>query len=54
MKKEIMNLLNNTNEEAYFRINNISYLRRWTKDALTPELTTTECRTKFPILGVQQ
>lgn len=34
MKKEIMNLLNNTNEEAYFRINNISYLRRWTKDAL--------------------
>lgn len=32
MKKEIMNLLNST--EGTFRINNISYLKRWTVDAL--------------------
>ena len=32
MKKDIVNLLNS--ESGYFRINNISYLSRWTKDAL--------------------
>ena len=32
MKKEIMNLVNS--EEGTFRINNISYLKRWTKDAM--------------------
>lgn len=30
MKKEIMNLI--TSSEGQFRINNISYLKRWTKD----------------------
>lgn len=35
MKKDIMNLINAKSEEAtYFRLNNVSYLRRWTKDAL--------------------
>lgn len=35
MKKEIMNLINGKREEpAYFRLNNVSFLCRWTKDAL--------------------
>lgn len=32
MKKEIMNLI--TSSEGQFRINNISYLKRWTKDGM--------------------
>lgn len=32
MKKEIINLVNS--EEGTFRINNIAFLRRWTKSAL--------------------
>lgn len=32
MKKEIMNLINS--EQGIFRLNNISYLHRWTKNAI--------------------
>ena len=32
MKKEIMNLI--TTREGQYRINNISYLKRWTKDGM--------------------
>lgn len=32
MKKEIMNLVNS--EQGIFRLNNISFLKRWTKDAI--------------------
>ena len=32
MKKEIMNLVES--EEGTFRLNNIAYLRRWTKDGM--------------------
>ena len=32
MKKQIINLVNS--EEGVFTLNNIAYLRRWTKDAL--------------------
>ena len=39
MKKEIMNLINIKSDEAtYFRLNNISYLRRWTMDGLGNEV----------------
>lgn len=35
MKYEIMNLINSTDGEAhYFRLNNVSFLCRYTKDAL--------------------
>lgn len=36
MKKEIMNLINS--EEGTFRLNNISILRRWTKNALKDDV----------------
>lgn len=36
MKKDIMELLKS--ENGYLRINNISYLHRWTKDALGNEV----------------
>lgn len=32
MKKELMNVINS--EDGTFKLNKISYLRRWTKDAL--------------------
>lgn len=37
MKKDIMNLIDFKSDETkdveYFRLNNVSYLKRWTKDA---------------------
>lgn len=35
MKKNIMNLINSESDEGIcFRLNNVSYLKRWTRDAL--------------------